>query len=86
MQLDLTGPKYKTGAQVIAFHDQLLERLKQLPDVQSANTRSFVIASDTSFANLRFNVEGRQSDVSEAPVAFYNAVSTDFFQTMMIPS
>ena len=47
MQLDLTGPKYKTGAQVIAFHDQLLERLKQLPDVQSANTRSFVpIASD----------------------------------------
>ena len=62
MQLDLSGPKYKTGAQVIAFHDQLLERLKQLPGVQYASTRSFVpIASDASYAYLRFNLEGRQA-------------------------
>ena len=86
MQLDLSGPKYKTGAQVIAFHDQLLERLKQLPGVQYASTRTFVpIASDASFAYLRFNVEGRQGDVSEPPVAYYNGVSPDYFQTMMIP-
>ncbi len=86
MQLDLSGPKYKTGAQVIAFHNQLLERLKQLPDVQHASTRSFVpIAGDASFAYLRFNVEGRQGDVSDPPVAFYNGVSPDYFQTMMIP-
>ncbi|MCM3901972.1 MAG: ABC transporter permease [Pyrinomonadaceae bacterium] len=86
MQLDLSGPKYKTGSQVIAFHNQLLERLKQLPAVQYASTRSFVpIASDASFAYLRFNVEGRQADISEAPVAFYNGVSPDYFQTMMIP-
>ena len=87
MQIDLTGPKYKTGVQVIAFHNQLLERLKQLPGVQFASTRSFVpIASDASFAYLRFNLEGRQGDVSEAPpVAFYNGVSPDYFQTMMIP-
>ena len=86
MQLDLSGPKYKTGSQVIAFHDQLLARLKQLPGVQYASTRSFVpIASDASFAYLRFNVEDRQGDVSEAPVAFYNGVSPEYFQTMMIP-
>ena len=30
MQIDLTGPKYKTGAHVIAFQNQLLERLKQI--------------------------------------------------------
>ena len=85
MQLDLSGPKYETGAQVIAFNHQLLERLTQLPEVQYASTRSFVpIADDASFAYLQFNVEGRQ-DVSEAPVAFYNAVSPDYFQTMMIP-
>ncbi|HET6890398.1 MAG TPA: ABC transporter permease [Pyrinomonadaceae bacterium] len=86
MQIDLTGPKYKTGSQVIAFQNQLLERVKQLPGVQSAGTRSFVpIASDASFAYLRFTVEGRQGDVSEAPVAYYNGVSSDYFQTMMIP-
>jgi len=85
MQIDLSGPKYKTGAQVIAFHNQLLERLKQLPGVQHASTRSFVpIANDASFAYLRFNVEGRQADDS-APAAFYNGVSPEYFQTMMIP-
>lgn len=86
MRLDLSGPKYKTGAEVIAFHNQLLEGLKQLPDVQHASTRSFVpIAVDASFAYLRFNLEGRQSDVSDPPVAYYNGVSPDYFETMMIP-
>jgi putative ABC transport system permease protein len=86
MRIDLTGPKYKTGAQVIAFQNQLLERLKRLPDVQSASTRSFVpIARDDSFANLGFNFEGRKADEVDRPVAYYNAVSPDYFQTMMIP-
>jgi predicted permease len=86
MQLDLSGPNYKKGTQVIAFHDQLLERVRQLPGVQHAGTRSFVpIASDASFAYLLFHIEGRQPDSSEKSVAFYNAVSPDYFQTMMIP-
>jgi putative ABC transport system permease protein len=86
MQLDLSGPNYKKGAQVIAFHDQLLEKIKRLPGVQYASTRSFVpIASDASFAYLLFHIEGRETDVSEGSVAFYNAVSPDYFQTMMIP-
>jgi predicted permease len=86
MQLDLSGPNYKTGAQVISFQNQLLERIKQLPGVESAGTRSFVpIASDASFAYLQFQIEGQQPDVSEGAVAFYNSVSPDYFQTMMIP-
>ena len=86
MQLDLNGPNYKTGAQVIAFHDQLLERIKRLPGVQYASTRSFVpIASDASFAYLLFQIEGQQRDISDGAVAYYNAVSADYFQTMMIP-
>ncbi|HEV8366352.1 MAG TPA: ABC transporter permease [Pyrinomonadaceae bacterium] len=86
MRIDLTGPRYKTGAQVIAFHNQLLERLKQLPGIESASTRSYVpIARDESWANLRFNLEGRTGDDSDPLLAFYNAVSPDYFQTMMIP-
>ena len=86
MRIDLTGPKYKTGAQVIGFQNQLLEQLKQLPGVESASTRSFVpIARDDSFANLHFNLEGRKDNESDPPVAYYNAVSPDYFKTMMIP-
>jgi len=86
MQLDLRGPKYKTGAQLIAFHDQLLERLKQLPGVQYVSTRTSIpIASDASFAYLSFNLEGRPSNSSDPPVAYYNGASPDYFQTMMIP-
>jgi putative ABC transport system permease protein len=85
MQIDLNGPKYKTGAQVIAFNNQLLERLQQLPGVESASTRSFVpIARDASFAHLTFNMEDRK-DVSDQPVAYYNGISPDYFETMMIP-
>jgi len=86
LQLDLRGPKYKTGAQLIAFHDQLLERLKQLPGVQHVSTRTSIpIASDASFAYLSFNLEGVTSDSSDPPVAYYNGISPDYFQTMMIP-
>jgi predicted permease len=86
MQLDLSRTKYKTGAQVIAFHDQLLERLKQLPGVQNASARTSIpIASDASFAYLSFSLEGRSRDVSDPPVAYYNGVSPDYFQTMMVP-
>jgi predicted permease len=86
MQLDLTGPNYEKFAQVIAFHDQLLERIKRLPGVQYASTRSFVpIASDASFAYLLFQIEGRLPNTSEGAVAYYNAVSPDYFLTMTIP-
>ena len=86
MQLDLSGPNYKKGAQVIAFHNQLLDKIKALPGVQSASTRSFVpIASDAQFAYLIFAIEGVLPDPANRPVAFYNAVSPDYFQTMQVP-
>jgi putative ABC transport system permease protein len=86
MQVDLSGPNYQKAAPVIAFHNQLLERVRALPGVQSAATRSFVpIAADASFAYLSFMIAGRPSDPSNRPVAFYNTVSSGFFETMEIP-
>ncbi len=86
MQLDLSGPNYKTGTQVIAFHNLLLEKIKALPGVESASTRSFTpVASDASYAYLGFVIEGVPLDVANRSVAYYNAVSPDYFQTMRIP-
>jgi putative ABC transport system permease protein len=86
MQLELSGPNFKRGAPIITFHDQLLERIRSLPGVQAASTRSYVpIAPDASFALLSFMIEGRPPDPSNRPIAYYNAVSSDFFHTMEIP-
>jgi predicted permease len=86
MQLDLSGPNFKTGTQVRAFQSQLLERARQLPGVLSASTRSFVpIAPDAPFAYLLFSIDGMPVEPGNRPVAFQNSVSPDYFKTMMIP-
>jgi putative ABC transport system permease protein len=86
MQLELSGPNSRKAAPVIAFYDQLLERIRALPGVTGASTRSHVpIAPDASFAYLSFMIEGRPPDPANRPIAYYNAVSSDFFHTMEIP-
>jgi putative ABC transport system permease protein len=86
MQLDLSGPNYQKGSQLISFHDQLLDRVKALPGVEAAATTSSVpIAPDAEFARLGFAIEGQTPDPADRPVAFYNGVSPDYFRTMQIP-
>src|SRR5437016_4357139 len=86
MKISLRGPNYQKGTPIIAFHDQLLEKIKTLPGVQAVATRSHVpIAADDGYANLSFAIEGRLPDAANRSTAFYNAVSPDYFQTMEIP-
>jgi len=86
MQLDLSGPNYKRAAPVIAFHNELLDRIKQIPGVASASTRSFVpIAPDASFSLVLFAIEGRPRDLTSRPRAFQNTISPEYFETMKIP-
>ena len=86
MRLSLRGPNYEKAAPVIAFHDQLIEKIKVLPGVQSVATRSYVpIATDEGYANLSFGIEGRLPDAANRLTAYFNAVSPDYFRTMEIP-
>src|SRR5437016_4458821 len=86
MKISLSGPNYQKDAPVIAFHDQLIEKIKTLPGVQAVATRSHVpIAADDGYVNLSFAIEGRLPDAANRSTAFYNAVSPDYFQTMEIP-
>jgi putative ABC transport system permease protein len=86
MKFSLRGPNYQKAGPIIAFHDQLIEKIKALPGVQSVATRSYVpIAPDDGYANLSFAIDGRLPDRANRPTAFYNAVSPDYFQTMEIP-
>jgi putative ABC transport system permease protein len=86
VRIGLGGPKYQTDASVIAFYDQLIDRIKSLPGVRSAAVRSHIpIAANEGYANWSFAVEGRLVDLANRPTAFYNCVSPDFFRAMEIP-
>ncbi|MGH9837905.1 MAG: ABC transporter permease, partial [Blastocatellia bacterium] len=85
-RISLIGSKYETEASVIAFYDQLLDRIKSLPGVQSAAIRTYIpIAASEGYANRSFIIEGRLTDLADRPTAFHNCVSPDLFHTMEIP-
>jgi putative ABC transport system permease protein len=86
MRVSLEGPNYEKAGSRIAFYDQLFDKIKALPGVQSVGARykiPLVLADD--YANLSFAVEGRLTDPANRPTAFYNTVSPDLFRTMEIP-
>src|SRR5215813_9710628 len=85
-RISLSDSKYETEAPVIAFYDQLLDRIKSLPAVRSAAIRTYIpIAANEGYANRSFFIEGRLTSLADRPTAFYNCVSPDFFHTMEIP-
>jgi putative ABC transport system permease protein len=86
MRVSLEGPNYEKAESRIAFYDQLLEKIKALPGVQSVGARYHIpLVPADNYANLAFAIEGRLSDSANRPTAFYNTVSHDLFRTMEIP-
>jgi putative ABC transport system permease protein len=86
LRVSLRGQNYQEDAPIIAFYDQLLDKIKALPGVQSAAMRSYTpVALDEDYANLSFMIEGQVPDPADRPVAYYNGISPDLFQTMEIP-
>jgi predicted permease len=86
MRVSMEGPDYEKAESRIAFYDQLLDKIKALPGVQSAGARYHIpLAPDDGYANLAFAIEGRLHEPANRPTAFYNTVSPDLFRTMEIP-
>ncbi|HMB26932.1 MAG TPA: ABC transporter permease [Blastocatellia bacterium] len=86
MRVSLEGPSYEKAESRIAFYDQLLDKIKALPGVQSVGARYHIpLVPADNYANLAFVVEGRLSDPANRPTAYYNTVSPDLFRTMEIP-
>jgi putative ABC transport system permease protein len=73
--------KYPDDARQTAFFQQLLERIKSLPGVESVGGTSNLPMSGTNMVFLA-TVEGRPN--SSFPASF-RAVSQDYFRTMHIP-
>ena len=77
----LPKSKYPDEARQIAFFQQLLERIKSLPDVESAGGTSNLPLSGTNMVFLA-SVEGRPTGAFPAS---FRSVSQDYFRTMRIP-
>jgi len=85
VQVSLRGPRYQEDAAIVTFYDQLVEKVKASPDVQSVATRSYIpVGLNEDFAYLSFIVEGQAPDPANRPIAYYNAISPDLFLTMEI--
>jgi putative ABC transport system permease protein len=83
-RISLPRSVYRQEGQTQAFYDNLLQRVKSLPGVQSAGMINHTPLS--GFAIIAFTgIEGRQLDREKDPPIGMGSVSSDYFQTMGIP-
>jgi macrolide transport system ATP-binding/permease protein len=68
-----------------SFQDELLERVKALPGVESAAFARMTPLSYGSFSSAPIAVDGYQAPPEEQPIVQYNEVGPDYFGTMGIP-
>jgi predicted permease len=98
MEVRLVGPRYfdlrefpKTGMdvvtpQVAAFWKQLLERLRELPETESAALVDwFPMSATRESSSVGFQIAGRVGDPAKHFGAMFSAVSADYFRVMQIP-
>ena len=82
--LQLPSTKYKDWSQVSGFYAQLLDRIKALPGVQSADVAGFLPLE--SGWRLAFTITGQpKAPDGEDLIAQYRIVSPNYFQTVGIP-
>ena len=67
------------------FQDELIDRVKALPGVESAAFARMTPLSYGSFSSTPTAVDGYQSPPDEQPIVQYNEVGPDYFVTMGIP-
>jgi macrolide transport system ATP-binding/permease protein len=67
------------------FQDELIERLKALPGVESAAFASVTPLGYRGFSSTPIVVDGYQPSANEQPDVEYNQVSPGYFTTMGIP-
>ena len=81
--VDLLSAGYKPD-RAMAFHDQLLERVRALPGVESATFARVIPFGLRDFSSAPIAVEGYQPGPDERPTADYNQVGPDYFAIMGI--
>ncbi len=83
-KLTLPREKYKDAESAIRFHQQVIERVRNLPGVESAGLTSHLPIEERGY-NGNISVEGKTYPPNESPLVEFRAVSEDYFQSAGIP-
>src|SRR5215217_4911239 len=83
-KISLPRDKYKDAESANRFYTQVLERLNNVPGVESAALISHLPIEEMG-ANSNVSVEGKTYPPNESPLVEYRAVSDNYFQTVNIP-
>ena len=67
------------------FQDELIDRVKTLPGIESAAFARMVPLSYGSFSSTPISVDGYEVSPEEQPTVEYNEVGPEYFATMGIP-
>ncbi len=84
MRVMLPDSKYPKDTQQLAFGDQVLERIKSLPGVQSAGTVTFLPLSGW-WGVRNVALESQKIPEQERPQVVWSSVTPDYFRAMNIP-
>jgi predicted permease len=85
MSLALPGTRYREPSQRANFYNELLQRIRALPGIQSAGATSILPLSGNNSSGS-FQIEGRVVPPGQSsPHGDRWAATTDYFSTMRIP-
>jgi putative ABC transport system permease protein len=84
MQVFLPKVKYPTGDQVVSFYDQVLQRIRTQPGVESTSLINYPPLGLIS-PTVPLSIEGSAPTNEESPVVRYAVISSEYFNTMGIP-
>jgi len=82
--VDLFSAGYKLD-RAKAFHTQLLDRVREIPGVESAALTRVLPFSFNPYSSAPIAVDGYQPKPDEQPTAEYNQVAEQYFATLGIP-
>src|SRR5215216_1829373 len=83
-KVSLPRDKYKDAESANRFYEQVLERLNNVPGVESAALISHLPIEEMG-TNSNVTVEGKTYPPNESPLVEFRAVSDNYFQTTNIP-
>jgi len=84
MQMSLRGQRYEKPEAVRELNSRLIEQTRNLPGVRAAALTNSLPPDETEFSS-NFIVEGRTPLKDVPQIAYFNLVSTEYFQALGIP-
>lgn len=83
-KITLPREKYTDAESAIHFYEQVIERVKNVPGVQSVGLTSHLPIEERGF-NGNISVEGKVYPPNEGPLVEFRAINPAYFQTANIP-